>query len=1291
MAAADTALLSRQRSLAAARLCRGLLGSSVGGAPGSGSGGGPGSSLRSCLKGLRELPGLYVRAAAARPGLLLAFWALIPLAAIGGWVAQAGGLPRVDTDVTSSSYLRVDGPVSDRFEILSTALQVERQRLEAANLASMLESALTSGRRITSADRTERQWLNNWVTVYYESAHADGNIFRSEVLDDIFAFEQRLTQLPSYRRFCLAPEDMSKDCADLLSAQYFFRGEHVDVSANEYLVYPNGASSELDNVSAVLKAMAEPIDGSTRLWYFDEDFPHSRVMRSRARFGRPLPGFLDSSDPTTQDRLYKDFVKDELHPLLVDASTKNVKIRYGGDVLTEYETMLLLIADGTKGLVSLVLVYIYMAIYTRAPLVAAMGMLTILLSIPLGVVFFAVCGNPSLPAINLLVLFLLTGLGADNLFMLMCAWRQSKTDCEDIVSRLRMTLLRAGRPIVVCNATTAGSFVASLWSSVRSLRSFGLFLTLCLAANLVLCLGMFPPVLILREETKRRKTFVQRLSEGGTTMPEDVTLQLPVGTDLPLGEEAESHWEEAEEDLNAEGGDGVGDLMWTSAEVGSAASWLPSNISTCAQAETDDAVIDYSRSEGSDRAPAAGASGDQGHQVASGRMERFFSKHYAPMVWRRRKCFVAMGALLCLTGAVVTGTCLKAARGVPALVMRDSDNLGNVGYLAGLFPDGLQWTSDTQRLPLSVCNASCAAQRAAATPGAPGTANASGLPAPSPSLSAAEGQLANSQVVHVSVVFGLPDASSKDDITMGAKFNFSLPSAQSAAARLCALAVERRQELSVRRAKCFVDEFREFLRERNCGMCTFPIVPAQIASDLLNEFMWLPTSDWHQDFGFDQDGVTVQWFRVRFITDIPVARPAEEELAWQRKWDQFIFDFNQDYAQTPGVGQVFQTSEVWVRAEFEARLVGAALQGAVASLGFSLVAVVFFLGDITLGLLVMASVLCIVVCLAAMVFGVIGWPLGAVEAIAMAIVMGLSVDYSLHLAEAFRLSTAETRRGRVQEALRRIGGAIVGAGATSTMACPPIFLCSVQVFLQFGLIVVLNVILSLFFCVTFLAALLALVGPMRSYGGGCGGCCAAVAPKAVPDGEGRHVDAPVVRQLQQLQVLLQQRSQELRPELPPECAPELGPEAQQKLPAGCRVEAFDGRWREGTLLEGKRDDEPWKVHCDQDPVGMITYASSVRPLGAGQLPGAPAGAPCSGEALEAPKVAAPLRVGQRPATTLPWAARSRQRKDSPRPSSGRMRLPPSLGCHPQRRSRSLIQVGGRHSDLTPQIYGKEVY
>ena len=101
-----------------------------------------------------------------------------------------------------------------------------------------------------------------------------------------------------------------------------------------------------------------------------------------------------------------------------------------------------------------------------------------------------------------------------------------------------------------------------------------------------------------------------------------------------------------------------------------------------------------------------------------------------------------------------------------------------------------------------------------------------------------------------------------------------------------------------------------------------------------------------------------------------------------------------------GAAAGFQCGWNWVLMMTEVALVKGVLQSVGIAAAFALGSIALFIGDFVVTLLCSLMVLCVVTC----TFGVlacVGWSLGPVEAISITMLVGLSVDYSVHLAESY--------------------------------------------------------------------------------------------------------------------------------------------------------------------------------------------------------------------------------------------------------------------------------------------------
>ena len=107
----------------------------------------------------------------------------------------------------------------------------------------------------------------------------------------------------------------------------------------------------------------------------------------------------------------------------------------------------------------------------------------------------------------------------------------------------------------------------------------------------------------------------------------------------------------------------------------------------------------------------------------------------------------------------------------------------------------------------------------------------------------------------------------------------------------------------------------------------------------------------------------------------------------------------------------------------------------------------------------------------------IGWELGISEAIAGTIVIGLAVDYTVHLGHVYTEAHDPTRGGKMATAAAVMGVTVV-AGALTTFGCAFfMFFCQLTFFTKMATLIGGTIGFSLLYSLFFFMPLLAFVGP----------------------------------------------------------------------------------------------------------------------------------------------------------------------------------------------------------------------
>lgn len=131
-----------------------------------------------------------------------------------------------------------------------------------------------------------------------------------------------------------------------------------------------------------------------------------------------------------------------------------------------------------------------------------------------------------------------------------------------------------------------------------------------------------------------------------------------------------------------------------------------------------------------------------------------------------------------------------------------------------------------------------------------------------------------------------------------------------------------------------------------------------------------------------------------FFFALVVFLPCAQEY---HHWESFISDRNEA---SPASFQGFETTDSWVRMKVELAFIVGTIKSVAISVFIASFSCLLFTHNTYLTLLCTFCIVCIVFCLLGL-FVVWGWEFGALEALSLPTVVGLSVDYQLHLAHSY--------------------------------------------------------------------------------------------------------------------------------------------------------------------------------------------------------------------------------------------------------------------------------------------------
>ena len=204
----------------------------------------------------------------------------------------------------------------------------------------------------------------------------------------------------------------------------------------------------------------------------------AQVLRSLFRFRFVVGTARDKVEDRVAaskvvDSKWEAFFTDVLVPALgssdmVTSFKDDMHVWFDGTGFRDFEVYMAVINDVPLAIGSAVFILAYMLAHTRSLLLAVVGPLLAMLSVPITwIICGAILGNSTVNFANFLAVFLAIGFGADVMFVYYDAWTQSEGHAEQIPNRLAWTYQRAVKASLATTSTTALSFLCNMASVIR--------------------------------------------------------------------------------------------------------------------------------------------------------------------------------------------------------------------------------------------------------------------------------------------------------------------------------------------------------------------------------------------------------------------------------------------------------------------------------------------------------------------------------------------------------------------------------------------------------------------------------------------------------------------------------------------------------------------------------------------------------------------------------------------------------------------------------------------------------
>eukprot|EP00033_Pygsuia_biforma_P005924 GCRY01006567.1.p1 GENE.GCRY01006567.1~~GCRY01006567.1.p1 ORF type:complete len:1002 (-),score=230.42 GCRY01006567.1:391-3138(-) len=315
------------------------------------------------------------------------------------------------------------------------------------------------------------------------------------------------------------------------------------------------------------------------------------------------------------------------------------------------------------------------------------------------------------------------------------------------------------------------------------------------------------------------------------------------------------------------------------------------------------------------------------------------------------------------------------------------------------------------------------------------------------------------------------DERERGKVVFNPEFSFATPEEQNGVWKLLSRIGESDLVFGDNADATVLGTFRNWREDQNK---TAVISDVGVLNSELNRFM---KEQWDQeaDLGFTKDGF-VKWLRIPFNSTLDFgATTSELETEWDR-WNA-LFDLWEREDNPPlSVRRPFISSEMFSWMRTSQVIVRAAILGIIAALALGyLTLLIATLNVVIASLAIMTIIFVVFAVTASMVL--FGWHMGFLEALSLIIVVGLSIDSPTHLAIAYTESPAKDSWRRMRYSLTTLGVSIFGAAVSTIIASVPLVFAWFLFFVRFGIFIIITISYAFLFGIFLFSALAITFGP----------------------------------------------------------------------------------------------------------------------------------------------------------------------------------------------------------------------
>lgn len=912
--------------------------------------------------------------------------------------------------------------------------------------------------------------------------HSEDNLLQPTHIARIRFLEQQILATPLWQTNCLLSGQQCVLPSSVINFMY------PSVRDNSTYVF-DGQGNTMGPPLDVALGMAET--GITG--FFDRGFsvqhPSSKTVISSFQFAVEPPGYAEQYAQVKQ-------AMTQFLSWSREASSDQIMVLVSGGNIAQAEVNEILLKDLRTVLISFAVVVVYLVFHTKSATIVIFSLLMIAASFPVSLaLYIAMFGTLTMSLMNCVAVWLLLAIGTDDVLMFFDRWQSFKDEGE---GRLVKTWKSASSAIFVTSFTTAAGFLSLMVSPLAPLKQFGWFLAVTVVVHYFLVIAILPCV-VLWQDDKRwcRKN-----------PPPPPAIEIEMGTtpflfsypsivsdeELSPSEEPSSdrcgwlknfpyaHWVKrlrhvivilfvvtliifATKIPQLESPQGLPQILPVNSNIEQlrtvqrelacatclygveGSEWQSSSTPTTCPIEVCGGGGDDGGG-GSDPPPDSTGCED----IHCGEFGFCHSPGECTCEWHHHgpRCEIAE---YCSTtteeSCGLFGTCIDSTQQCVC-------DLGWSGYQCEVHDNECDNVDCSNHGTCSNVDGHCMCYD-------PWTGPTCNEQVVMPSNDDDNDNVVRRPIsaelsVQVEFYFTGENFDFNDSDTRTMLYNFGV----------ALLTDSRVRSTSVR---CVIVDFYEWWSQAS-GVPIDDLLLSFESPNMLKSYISI-TFEHQKDVGFNSETQTVKY--VRFSTrtytdqDAGLSYLLNEYNFWQ-EW-------------MSGVDNGFHTSSSWLRMKTESAFISGTGNAIIITMVVIMVSIFVFTSFsvilTALSTLAIGSVLVVLLgC-----FSIWGWGFGALEALAVPLIAGLSCDYVLHFVHAYNIAdpSDSTRVKKVNSALHHVGLTLLAASGTTIVCLWVLWFCDIVLFVRFGIIAVTALTTGIILALVVLPAILMIIGPQKKF------------------------------------------------------------------------------------------------------------------------------------------------------------------------------------------------------------------